>query len=442
MHIYFSGIGGAGIAPLALIAKQAGYDVSGSDKKQSQYTDYLEENDITLHIGQTKEQIEEVHRIKPIDWLVFSSAVSIENPNHPELVFAKEKGIKTSKRDECLNKIIQEKNLKLFAIAGTHGKTTTTALVVWLFKQLNLPVSYSVGTKISFGPMGVFDPASQYFVYECDEFDRNFLSFNPFISVITTIDWDHHDIYPLRDDYVQAFKQFIGQSDKTFLFDKETSYLNLPASPNVKVLSSQAVDLNDLKLTGLHNRQNALVALSAFADITGLRIDDLKVLANSFPGSARRFEKIAANVYSDYAHTPEEISATLQMAHELSENVVAVYEPLTNRRQHYMKDLYNGVFEKAKKIYWLPSYLAREDPNQAILTPEELISCLDNSENALSASKDSQLFENIKQHAANGDLVICMAGGGGGSLDEWLRDKFKAQSPSAESLTASGPKSV
>jgi UDP-N-acetylmuramate--alanine ligase len=120
--------------------------------------------------------------------------------------FCNEHDIKMSKRDELLSNLINEKNLKLVAIAGTHGKTTTTAMAIWLFKQLGIPVSYSVGGKLSFGDMGEYHPDSEYFVYEADEFDRNFLSFKPYISLIAGVDWDHADIYPTRDNYYDAFR--------------------------------------------------------------------------------------------------------------------------------------------------------------------------------------------------------------------------------------------
>jgi UDP-N-acetylmuramate--alanine ligase len=137
MHIYFAGIGGVGIGPLALIAKQAGYEVSGSDLQDGQYVRYLREQGITdINIGQSRNQIFELNLRKPIDWFVYSSALPKTNPHHPELLFCQENDIKTSKRDELLNKIIEKKNLKLLAIAGTHGKTTTTSMVVWLFKKL------------------------------------------------------------------------------------------------------------------------------------------------------------------------------------------------------------------------------------------------------------------------------------------------------------------
>src|SRR4051812_35702298 len=199
MHVYFSGIGGVGIGPLALIAKQAGYEVSGSDLREGDLTEYLTSQGITdIHIHQDKKQISQVHKDKPIDWFVYSSALPA---NHAELEFCKQNGIKTSKRDELINKILEDKRLKLIAIAGTHGKTTTTAMVVWLFKQLNHPISYSLGAHISFGDIGHYESDSQFFVYEGDEFDRNFLAFHPFYSIISGVAYDHHEIYPTQADY-------------------------------------------------------------------------------------------------------------------------------------------------------------------------------------------------------------------------------------------------
>ena len=182
--------------------------------------------------------------------------------------------------------------------------------------------------------------------------------------------------------------------------------------------------LDSIKLAGLHNRQNSRLAVEAIGPLVGQNIDKLIEIAGRFPGTARRFEQLSANIYSDYAHTPEEIMATMEMAREISDRVVVAYEPLTNRRQHYMKDQYNGVFESAKQVYWLPSYLAREDPNQKILSPAELITYLSPRTAAQTGLLDDKLKQRLLRHAASGDLVICMAGGGGSSLDEWARQNL------------------
>lgn len=395
MHIYFSGIGGVGLGPLAEIALDAGYDVSGSDLEGSPMFEQLQARGARVHIGQEVAVINQLHANQPIDWLVYTAALPHD---HPELEFARANNIKTTKRDELLAHIIQEKNLQLIAISGTHGKTTTTAMVVWLFHELNLPVSYSIGSSISFGPSGAFDASSKYFVYECDEFDRNFLHFNPFISLIPSQSYDHNDTYPTQSDYDAAFEQFKSQSEQTITW--------------------QDISSNNITLAGEHNRTNAALAVAAVQKITNESPEKLVELVNRFPGTARRFEKLAENLYSDYAHHPEEIEATLQLAHEISENVTVVYQPHQNIRQHQLD--YGNCFETADKVYWLPTYLSREDPNLKILTPQELAKDLPESKMVF-AHLDDELKGMIDSDLQNGRLVILM---GAGSIDTWAREKF------------------
>lgn len=427
MHIYFSGIGGTGMGPLALIAKQAGYEVSGSDSKTSQYIDYLKKKGIkNIHIGQAYKDIKAVHEKKPIDWLVYTSAISIENPQHPELEFARANGIKLSKRDELLNKIIKDNGIKLIAVAGTHGKTTTTAMIIWLFKELGIPISYSVGAKIDFGDMGQADLSSEYFVLEADEFDRNFLSFEPEISVITGLAYDHHEIYPTQGSYNKSFEQFIGQSKFTILWQSDRS---IGGDAKVKLEDELSPKINDIKLAGLYNRRDAWLAVQVAHKATGKSVAELIEIINRFPGVSRRFEKLSGNLYSDYAHTPEKIRGAMSVAKESlqpEQKLVVVYEPLTNRRMHHTAREHRDVFNGASQIYWVPSYLAREDKAQKVLAPSELITNLSDELQKLAkpAKLDSSLKKHISEHLKSGDLVLGLSGGGGGSLDEWLRKNF------------------
>ena len=162
MHIYFSGLGGVGIGPLAEIARDAGYAVSGSDLHENLMTRQLQEAGITVSIGQDGSQIAAVHEKAPIDWVVYTASLPAD---HAELRFAHDHGIRTSKRDELLATIIEEKDLKLIAVSGTHGKTSTTGMLIWTLKQLDVPISYSVGTTLNFGPSGAYNPESRYFIY-------------------------------------------------------------------------------------------------------------------------------------------------------------------------------------------------------------------------------------------------------------------------------------
>jgi UDP-N-acetylmuramate--alanine ligase len=428
MHIYFSGIGGTGLGPLALIAKQAGFTVSGSDKQHSHYIDYLRTKGIeNIHINQTYNEIAAVHTRQPIDWFVYTTAVTSEQQDPDELRFCKEHHIRISKRDELLNHILTEKNLKLIAIAGTHGKTTTTAMAVWLFQQLSIPVSYSIGAKTPFSDMGLFDPNSEYFVYEADEYARNFLAFHPYMSLVTGVDWDHPDIYPTREEYDQAFRNFIAQSAWNIVWEEDITKLGLTSVEHLQRISITDDLLNKLTLPGIVNRKDALQVIYAVHKITNQPTDILIGHMNHFPGVSRRFEQIIPGLYTDYAHTPPKIRGALQVAKEVAgENVVVVYEGLHNTRQHFIKKELVHMFDDVKQLYIVPSYLAREDPNLALLTPDDLRNLLSNDTQAKTTPSqlDGALQQAIKSHLKNGELVLCLTAGGGNSLDEWLRKEF------------------
>lgn len=428
MHIYFSGIGGAGIGPLAQIANQAGYEVSGSDQQDSQYVGYLRKHGISnIGIGQSYDGIAKEHERRPIDWFIHSSALPAD---HPELRFCRERNIKVSKRDELLNRILEEKGLELIAVAGTHGKTTTTAMATWLFKQSDEPVSYLLPAKTSFADMGRYDAESKYFIYECDEFDRNFLAFEPAISLITGVSWDHHEIFPTREDYQAAFREFIGQSDHTFIWQEDADYLEMPRGNGVDVLDSAEPKIGHITLLGSYNRLDAWLAVQAVHKATGRPVTELLGIINRFPGLSRRMEPVITGLYSDYAHTPEKIRGAMSVAGEMAagtgQKLVVVYEPLTDRRQHHIMHDYKDCFSGADKLYWIPSYLAREDPDQHVIPPVELIRHLDDPSIAQPMERDAKLKRTIQKHLEAGDMVVCMAGGGGGSLDDWLREEFKA----------------
>jgi UDP-N-acetylmuramate--alanine ligase len=430
MHIYFSGIGGAGIGPLALIAKQAGYEISGSDKQDSNYIDYLKAHGITdIHIGQDYEAISQIHDDKSIDWFVYTSALPLEDPNAPELQFCRDNSVKVSKRDELINQILQDKKLKMIAIAGTHGKTTTTAMAVWLMKQLGLPFSYILPAKTSFADMGAYNEGSEYFIYEADEYDRNFLAYEPALSLITGIDWDHPDIYPTREDYNAAFRDFFEQSSHVVMWQGDAERVTPRPDSAVTILDDADSDISTkVLLPGLVNRQNAwLVAHALQGTVVDRPIEELLDIINKFPGVARRFEQLVPGLYSDYAHTPPKIRGALQLGHEVAnDNLVVVYEGLHNTRQHFIKDDLATLFDSVKQLYIVPSYLAREDQSLDLWTPDDLKNLLSPATQSVTTPSElnDKLQNAIQKHIESGDTVLCLTAGGGNSLDEWLRATF------------------
>ena len=428
MNIYFSGIGGVGIGPLAEIAAGAGYDIFGSDTTAGLTIQKLKARGVDMKIGpQTGDFLHKIYNTQGVDWFVYTSALP---EDHPELVLAKQLGIKTSKRDELLNKIIEDKNLKLIAVAGTHGKTSTTGMFVWTLKQLGIPVSWSVGTTLTFGESGHFDNQSQLFIYEADEFDRNFLHFSPFVSLITSLDYDHTDIYKTQKEYFEAFSDFAKQSD--FLFSWQDQHSEIFTMLNNTAILSE-IDTN-LTLPGKHNKRNASLVIEALDYLHEIHNIDLgddyyeKTInaLNNFPGTDRRFEEISTGIFSDYGHHPAEIKATLQMAKEIAirdkyAGVALVYQPHQNVRQVEIQDDYKpDIVSDADKIIWLPTYLSREDPNLEILTPKFLTRKIEQDKVEF-AKMDTDLQQRISDLRAQNYLILAM---NAGTLDGWLRNNF------------------
>ena len=416
MNIFFSGIGGVGIGPLAEIALDAGYTVQGSDASIGQITKQLSARGISISTDQSGAFLDACNSETPIDWFVYTAALPA---NHPELLLAAQLGIKTAKRDELLARIIKEKDLQLIAVAGTHGKTTTTGMLIWTLTQLGIPISYSIGTTLSFGPSGKFTPKSRFFIYECDEFDRNFLHFTPFLSLITSIDYDHPDTYPTQEEYNHAFATFLKQSDMEIMWKHDLLRSNTQASEKSWILSDDEVA--DIQLPGLHNRQNATLVLKALEYLSLGSYELRKNALELFPGTNRRFERLAHNLYSDYGHHPVEIAATLQLAHEISDKVVLVYQPHQNIRQHEIKDQYTNQFELAEAVYWLPTYLSRENPHLSILSPETLTKHVTNRDIVHFADLDDTLWNTIRKLTDDGNLVLLM---GAGTIDSWAREQL------------------
>ena len=399
------------MGPLALMAHDAGFEVCGSDLTKGAIYDELVKAGIEVKIGKQDGKFLKEQLKKGVDWFVYTSALP---EDHPELMMAREAGVKCTKRDEFTEFLVDELDLDMVAVAGTHGKTTTAAMIVWAALKLEIPVSYVVGTTLGFAPSGAYDEESPFFIYEADEYDRNFLRFKPWTSVITCVSYDHPDTYKKKRDYKSAFLQFKAQSG---LVIDDTDESNWKLRPE------------DFHLAGAARRRDARLAAGAVFSLRpfgdpGEIIDTV----DEFPGVGRRFERISDGVYTDYAHHPEEVAATMNAAKEEAElrgkkGVVVVYQPHQNVRQHKVKDGYARAFDGAEKIFWLPTYLTREDPKLVVLKPEDFIQGLENAEVAEAAELDDKLEQRLREYLEEGYLVILMTAG---PADGWLREKFKS----------------
>ena len=393
---------------LALFMKQAGFQVCGSDMRPGAITPALTKAGIEVFIGeQDGKFLKEKFDAGEVEWFLYTSAL---REDHKELVLAKKLGLKVTKRDEMINLFIEKTGLKMVGVAGTHGKSTTTAMIIWACLKLGLPISWLEGTTLGFAPAGNFDRNSNFLIYEADEFDRNFLHFHPWLAVITVVDYDHKEIYPTKENYDAAFDQFRKQS-KNVIENVEKEGL--------------------FSLAGKVRKIDAALALEAVKKICveenkEFLEEEIVEILNQFPGAGRRFEKVGKNVYSDYAHLPEEIKATMDIAKEEVERLglkglVVLYEPLQNRRQYNIRDQYGDCFLQANKLFWLPSFLLREDPGQRVIPPAELIEYMKNKEIAEPAEMNEELARKVRKYVDENYLILLMSGG---DADVWLRKSF------------------
>lgn len=411
MNIYISGITGTGMGPLALMAKAAGFTVWGSDLNEGAISGELKKAGIEVCIGAQNGEFLREKLAEGVDWFCYTSALPSD---HAELVLAQESGIKCTKRDDLTAFLVERLGLKMVAVAGTHGKTTTTAMIVWAALKLGLPVSYIVGTTLGFAPSGAYHEGDKYFIYEADEYDRNFLKYYPWIAVLPAVSYDHPDIYPTREDYLRAFEDFKAQSEKV-------------------IESNEKYQAEEFRLAGEARRYDASLAgeaVSFMVQDEGASVDrnELIDILNHFPGVGRRFERLVEGVYSDYAHHPEEIKATINVAQDEKRlrgfrGIVVVYQPHQNTRQHEVRDEYRDAFVGADKVFWLPTYLTRENPDLVVLTPEELIGGLSDSEIAEPARLDDELAEKLQKYRGEGYLIVLMTAG---PADTWFREKVKS----------------
>lgn len=434
MKIYISGISGTGMGPLALMAVKAGLEVSGSDLHEGAVYQELVDAGVDVKIGEQDGKFLKSKIKDGVEWFVHTSALP---DDAPELAAAREAGIRISKRDNLTEFLVQKLGLKMVAVAGTHGKTTTTSMIIWAAIKLGLPVAYVVGTTLGFAPSGSYKDGDKYFIYEADEYDRNFLKFHPWIAIITSVSYDHPDIYKTPEEYKEAFEQFKSQSERIFEYnDGVIDEIDRNSAYGDEKLSS-SIGPEDFKLAGEARRMDAALAEEAvFAMVFDNEEDEFyyfengreKVtgILNDFPGVGRRFEKLTDGIYTDYAHHPEEIKATMDVALDEMDmrgkkGVVVVYQPHQNTRQHEVQDLYYDAFIGAEKVFWLPTYLTREDESLPVLQPMDFVNGLNNAEVAEPAELNDDLWEQIKKYRDDGYLVILMTAG---PADEWLRQKL------------------
>jgi UDP-N-acetylmuramate--alanine ligase len=356
LKIHFIGIGGIGVSALAKYYLTKGYSVSGSDLVSSEITQTLKKSGAKIKIGKHKE----VNLPKDAGLVIFSPAV---RPDNPELKTARKLKIKSLIYPAALGKLTKEHFT--IAVSGTHGKSTTTAMIGLLLTKAGLDPTVIVGTKLKeFGNSNCKVGKSRFLVIEADEHFASFLNYWPKIIVLTALEADHLDYYKTLERMLKTFKRYVGRlPEKGILIankdDKNIKTVIPATAKNIKYYSLKDKESGKLKkilrVPGEHNISNALAALT-LARI--LKIPDrisFKALSE-YKGSWRRFEikkgkagKKPITVISDYGHHPTEIELTLRAAREKypKKKIWCLYQPHQYQRTYYLFNDFVRAFRKA-----------------------------------------------------------------------------------------------
>ncbi len=387
-HVHFIGIGGTGLSAIARVLLERGFIVSGSDREASPLFNAVTAAGARTFLGHTADQV------TGADLIIRSSAIPDDNP---EVQAALDLGIPVLKRSEFLAELTEGQDT--IAVAGTHGKTTTTAMLIWILTELGTDPSFIAGGVVN--QLGINAHAGQgkYFVIEADEYDNMFLGLAPKIAVVTNIEHDHPDCFPTEADYLDAFRSFLGKVRKDGLalvcqddptarslgeeMSSQMTIFGYGTDPKAEYRAEEIAfvdgwpvfhlfhgeaDLGkvDLQVPGKHNVLNATAALAA-VNLLGLDLPSAINALGRFTGAGRRFEVLGeaagVTVIDDYGHHPTEIAATLDAArsHYPGSRVWAVWQPHTYSRTRSLEPAFIDALGLADRVLILKIYAARED---------------------------------------------------------------------------------
>ncbi len=400
-HIHLIGIGGSGLSAIARLLKEMGYAVSGSDRAETPFIADLRSAGVTISLGHSPENV------AGADLVVRSSAIPDDNP---EVMAARAAGIPVLKRADFLGRLMAGKTG--IAVAGTHGKTTTTAMIAWLLTALEQRPSFIVGGVLNNLGVNARAGKGKTFVIEADEYDRMFLGLKPVIEVVTNVEHDHPDCYPSPADFQAAFVEFVkllppngvlvasiedaganallaearkagrktvayGISEQlpvnsdqlSAVSEQWTLARNVKANENGGFTFEAHVTRHSsfvtLQVPGRHNVLNALAALTV-VNLLDLSLEAAAQALGQFTGTGRRFEvRGEANgivIIDDYAHHPSEIRATLAAARTryAGRRIWAVWQPHTYSRTRTLFDQFTHAFGDADTVIVTEIYAARE----------------------------------------------------------------------------------
>lgn len=444
--VYVIGIKGSGVVAIAEILHSLGIKVEGSDISEKFFTDEILQNlGINYHESFSPENIP-----KDVDLIVYSSSYN-EN-NNVEFREAKKRNLPMISYPEILAELFNKKYG--IAVSGTHGKTTTSAMLAYVLQEIGVSPSAVIGSKVMNWKGNSLIGKGEFFVIEADEFQNKLKMYDPKAVVLTNIDWDHPDTYPTFQDYKQAFKDFVSRIPKTgflVLWGDSSDTLEISNKANCDILKYGFGDENDYKiinreiqkfeilykdkslgefeiqLVGKHNILNAC-AVVATCHKLNLSLEKTKEGLQNFKGTKRRFEYIGkrngAILIDDYGHHPEELQVTLKGAREIypKKNIIAVFQPHSYSRTEALLHEFSQSFDSADEVIVMDIYgSARESSGR--VNSFNLVNLINkyNPKKAHYLSTISETVEFLKEKIYENDVVICIGAGNGWEVAEKLK---------------------
>lgn len=392
-NVYFLGIGGIGMSALARWFNANDFAVAGYDKTPTPLTARLQSEGIAIHFDDDVNLITDVFKNKLQTLVVYTPAVP---QNHAELNFFQSNGFQVKKRAEVLGLLTRQ--YFTIAVAGTHGKTTTSSMVAHILHHSGVnTMAFVGGISQNYNSNLILNDATKkdpIVVVEADEFDRSFLQLSPNLAIVTTVDPDHLDIYGDQADFEQTFREFVDKipSDGSLVYNKEACTIALDGvvasqrsyglstgdlqAKNITVVDGeqvfdyvgkQTIKSLQLALPGFHNIQNAVAAISVCLEV-GVSVDQIKEAIKTYRGVKRRFEYVMKSkkmVYvDDYAHHPSELNALIESVRNLFPNkkITLVFQPHLFSRTNDFMEGFAEVLAKVDELYLMDIYPARELP--------------------------------------------------------------------------------
>ncbi len=428
-HVHIVGIGGKGMSAIGAALLDTGKTVSGSDLEQSPQAERLGRRGARINIGHSADYIADA------DMVIHSSAIPSKNP---ELAAARAAGTPIRTRAEAIAALFNER--RGIAVAGTHGKTTTSALTATILRGAGLAPSFLIGADVpSLGGVNGRIDTGAWMVLEADEFDDAFLSYRPRVAVLTHLEPEHLDYFGSVDRMVAAFETFVDQlpGEATLVARRDVSLLRRVAErhsskviwfgpggdwhiehyrpgipgPTLDISSPRGPLMVQLPMPGRHNALNALAALAA-ASLAGVDSTEAARSIEAFQGAERRLQFRAhsqgVSIFEDYAHHPTAVRASLQAVRELSpRRVLAIYQPLLQSRTRDLFDDFLDAFRDADQVLLAEIYSppGREAPID--ICSADLAAALTHP-NVVSLPSFEAMADRVLTEATAGDLILVM----------------------------------